>query len=54
LAALAEPFSFQLLRHLGASWGWVVFLTGRRQWGAQHRFMPLRPDPSFGDTGEGR
>jgi cellulose synthase/poly-beta-1,6-N-acetylglucosamine synthase-like glycosyltransferase len=52
LAALAEPFSFQLLRHLGASWGWVVFLTGRRQWGTQRRFMPLRPDPSFGDTGD--
>jgi cellulose synthase/poly-beta-1,6-N-acetylglucosamine synthase-like glycosyltransferase len=30
LAALAEPFSFQLLRHLGAGWGWLVFLRGAR------------------------
>lgn len=52
LAALAEPFSFQLLRHLGASWGWVVFLTGRRHWGVQRRFVPLRPGPSFGDSGD--
>ncbi len=32
LAAVAEPFTFQLLRHAGASLGWVVFLTGRRRW----------------------
>jgi cellulose synthase/poly-beta-1,6-N-acetylglucosamine synthase-like glycosyltransferase len=32
LAAILEPFSFQLLRHLGASWGWVWFVTGRRSW----------------------
>ena len=38
LAALIEPFSFQILRHLGAAWGWVVFLTGERTWGVQHRF----------------
>jgi len=37
LAALAEPFSFQLLRHAGAAWGWVYFLTGRRTWGVQRR-----------------
>jgi cellulose synthase/poly-beta-1,6-N-acetylglucosamine synthase-like glycosyltransferase len=34
LSALAEPFSFQLMRHLGASWGWVSFLTRRHRWGA--------------------
>jgi cellulose synthase/poly-beta-1,6-N-acetylglucosamine synthase-like glycosyltransferase len=33
LAAILEPFSFQLLRHLGASWGWLWFVTGRRSWG---------------------
>ena len=38
LAAVAEPFSFQLLRHTGALLGWVSFLTGRRQWGRQTRF----------------
>ena len=36
-AALLEPFSFQLLRHLGAALGWVTVLTGRRDWGVQHR-----------------
>ncbi len=33
VAAILEPFSFQLLRHLGASWGWVRFLTGAKSWG---------------------
>ncbi len=37
LASIAEPFSFQLLRHLGASWGWLYFLTGQRSWGVQKR-----------------
>jgi cellulose synthase/poly-beta-1,6-N-acetylglucosamine synthase-like glycosyltransferase len=32
LAAVVEPFGFQLLRHLGACWGWVAFLTGRKGW----------------------
>jgi cellulose synthase/poly-beta-1,6-N-acetylglucosamine synthase-like glycosyltransferase len=40
LAALVEPFSFQLLRHTGAAWGWWAFLTGRRQWGAAARVGP--------------
>jgi hypothetical protein len=38
LAALAEPFSFQLFRHAGAALGWVVFLTGQRSWGTKSRF----------------
>ncbi len=38
LAALAEPFTFQLLRHTGALLGWVTFLTGRKVWGRQTRF----------------
>ncbi len=33
LAALAEPFSFQLLRHVGATWGWFSFVTRRQHWG---------------------
>jgi cellulose synthase/poly-beta-1,6-N-acetylglucosamine synthase-like glycosyltransferase len=33
LAAIIEPFSFQLLRHLGACWGWIRFLTGSKSWG---------------------
>ena len=40
LAALIEPFSFQLLRHAGAALGWVSFLTGIRSWGSRPRAMP--------------
>ncbi len=40
LAALIEPFSFQLLRHAGAALGWVSFLTGVRSWGATQRIAP--------------
>ena len=32
IAALAEPFSFQLLRHTGALLGWYAFLTGSQTW----------------------
>lgn len=38
VAALVEPFSFQLLRHLGAALGWLAFLTGQSHWGRQSRF----------------
>jgi cellulose synthase/poly-beta-1,6-N-acetylglucosamine synthase-like glycosyltransferase len=44
LAALAEPFTFQIFRHTGAALGWFVFLTGRRSWGTSSRFAPAR-DP---------
>lgn len=37
IAAILEPFSFQLLRHAGAVWGWHAFLTGRESWGRQQR-----------------
>jgi cellulose synthase/poly-beta-1,6-N-acetylglucosamine synthase-like glycosyltransferase len=37
LAALIEPFSFQLLRHAGAVWGWLTFLSGRQVWGRSAR-----------------
>ncbi|MBX9880444.1 MAG: glycosyltransferase family 2 protein [Sphingomonas sp.] len=37
LASLLEPFTFQLLRHIGALWGWHAFLTGRETWGWQQR-----------------
>lgn len=32
LASFAEPFTFQLLRHAGAIWGWFAFLSGRERW----------------------
>ncbi len=37
LAAVIEPFTFQLLRHAGAAWGWVAFLSGRESWGRSAR-----------------
>lgn len=37
LASIAEPFSFQLLRHAGAVWGWIAFLTGKETWVRQQR-----------------
>jgi cellulose synthase/poly-beta-1,6-N-acetylglucosamine synthase-like glycosyltransferase len=45
LASLVEPFSFQVLRHTGASWGWIVFLTGGRSWGVQRRVGLVQPTP---------
>lgn len=37
LAAFAEPFTFQLLRHAGAVYGWVAFLRGRQDWSRARR-----------------
>jgi cellulose synthase/poly-beta-1,6-N-acetylglucosamine synthase-like glycosyltransferase len=38
LASIAEPFTFQLLRHAGAALGWVDFLGGaKKAWGVQNR-----------------
>ncbi len=37
LAAIVEPFTFQILRHTGAAWGWWTFLTGHGSWGRQVR-----------------
>ena len=36
-ATLTEPFAFQLIRQLGAVFGWLAYLTGRINW------MPQRP-----------
>ena len=35
--ALIEPFSFQLLRHVGAARGWFAFLRGSTEWGFHSR-----------------
>ncbi len=43
IAAVLEPFSFQLLRHVGALWGWHAFLTGRESWGRQRRTAIVAP-----------
>lgn len=37
IAAVVEPFSFQLLRHAGAIYGWYAFLRGRQYWTPQTR-----------------
>ena len=42
IASIVEPFSFQLLRHVGALWGWVEFLSGRQTWGSQQRVGALK------------
>jgi hypothetical protein len=54
MAALIEPFSFQILRHLGATLGWVMLLTRNTSWGRQNRAGLLaagkhdsRDDPSL-------
>ena len=41
--ALFEPFTFQVLRHLGATLGWFAFLTRHRAWGRQTRAGLLAP-----------
>jgi cellulose synthase/poly-beta-1,6-N-acetylglucosamine synthase-like glycosyltransferase len=43
LAAVIEPFTFQLLRHAGAALGWVSFLRGVRSWGTRERASPQAP-----------
>lgn len=35
LVTLAEPVSFQLLRHIGALLGWLSFLSGANDWSPQ-------------------
>lgn len=37
LATLLEPFSFQLVRHCSALWGWLLFMRGRNDWVPQRR-----------------
>ncbi len=37
IASFFEPFTFQLLRHAGACWGWIAFLSGGGGWGRQTR-----------------
>jgi cellulose synthase/poly-beta-1,6-N-acetylglucosamine synthase-like glycosyltransferase len=32
LCLALEPFTFQILRHLGAAWGWVAALSGAAVW----------------------
>jgi len=45
-AALAEPFTFQLLRHTGAAWGWWSVLTGQFSWGKQVRLGLVAQSPA--------
>ncbi|WP_419826199.1 glycosyltransferase family 2 protein [Sphingomonas sp.] len=43
LASFVEPITFQLLRHLGAAWGWIAFLRGRDSWAQQKRTAVKQP-----------
>jgi hypothetical protein len=38
---LVEPFSFQVLRNLGAARGWLALLAGRLEWGGSSRSRAL-------------
>ncbi|MGF6773472.1 cellulose synthase/poly-beta-1,6-N-acetylglucosamine synthase-like glycosyltransferase [Paraburkholderia sp. GAS199] len=46
LAAIAEPFTFQIVRHVGAVLGWLHFLRGGRSWGVQRRSGLVARDES--------
>jgi cellulose synthase/poly-beta-1,6-N-acetylglucosamine synthase-like glycosyltransferase len=46
VAAIVEPFTFQLLRHLGACLGWASLLTGQMRWGHRHERQSA-PDPAL-------
>ena len=48
LAALAEPFTFQVLRHVGAALGWVTFLTRQGHWGKQERLAAIAASETKG------
>ncbi|HTH27599.1 MAG TPA: glycosyltransferase family 2 protein [Sphingobium sp.] len=52
LASVVEPFSFQLLRHLGAALGWGAFLTGSSGWGRQERKGIARHVPVAGEEAQ--
>lgn len=41
-STLAEPFSFQLLRHCGALWGWLILLTGHQDWVPQRTIRGIK------------
>ncbi len=41
-AAIFEPFSFQLLRHAGAAWGWIGVIRGDHTWGTSTVALPSR------------
>lgn len=45
VASFLEPFTFQLLRHAGACWGWIAFLSGGGGWGQQTRTAVVASAP---------
>ncbi len=50
LAALIEPFSFNILRQAGAVYGWIVFLTGQSKWGRKYRTGLMTPSATPSTT----
>lgn len=47
VASLFEPLTFQLLRHAGACWGWIAFLSGGGSWGKQRRTALASTKPAI-------
>ena len=37
IIALVEPVTFQMVRNLAATWGWIYMLSGKGEWGVQDR-----------------
>lgn len=46
LVALAEPFTFQVLRQAGAVLGWLTFLSGERDWARTARTAARAASPA--------
>jgi hypothetical protein len=51
LYLFVEPFSFQILRHLGAAWGWVALATGTLGWGRSSRGAAVARARDVGHAG---
>ena len=50
IVPLIEAFSFLLLRHAGAAWGWLSFLSGTLHWGRRSRRATAGPASAEGAT----
>jgi cellulose synthase/poly-beta-1,6-N-acetylglucosamine synthase-like glycosyltransferase len=46
IATAVEPFTFQVLRHTGATLGWLKFLTSQKRWAGRTRIPPDTSSPT--------
>jgi hypothetical protein len=51
ICLLVEPFSFQILRQLGATWGWISIASGAAVWGRSPRRAPWGKRHESADVG---